>query len=78
MASPSPSLVFNTLSHAINEKLTRDNFRLWKALVWPVVHGAQLTPYLDGTKKKPREFINVSRNKTRLGKRFPTLSKSLG
>jgi hypothetical protein len=53
--------VFNTLNHVITEKLTRDNFRLWKAQVWPAVRGAQLTGFLDGTKKMPQEFIIVEK-----------------
>jgi hypothetical protein len=61
MALSSSSQVFNTLNHAVNEKLTRDNFHLWKAQVWPTMLGAQLTSFLDGTKKKPEESITVEK-----------------
>jgi hypothetical protein len=62
MASPSSSSsVINTLSHIVSEKLTRDNFRLWKAQVWPALRGAQLTSFLDGTKKTPTEYIIVKK-----------------
>jgi hypothetical protein len=65
MATSSNPPTFNTLSHTVHEKLTRDNFRLWKAQVWPVVHDAQVTEFLDGTKKAPEEFIVVEKQKTR-------------
>jgi hypothetical protein len=62
MASQSSStLVINTLSLAVLENLTRDNFCLWKVQVWPAVRGAQLTSFLDGTKKAPAEFIIVQK-----------------
>jgi hypothetical protein len=60
-SSSSPSPVFNTLNHVVTEKLTRYNFHLWKAQVWPAVRGAQLTGFLDGTKKMPQEFIIVEK-----------------
>jgi hypothetical protein len=53
--------VINTLSLAVLENLTRDNFCLWKVQVWPAVRGAQLTSFLDGTKKAPAEFIIVQK-----------------
>jgi hypothetical protein len=59
--SSSSSPVINTLSHVVSEKLTRDNFRLWKAQVWPTVRGAQFTDFLNGTKKAPAEFITVQK-----------------
>jgi hypothetical protein len=60
-SSSSSALLINTLSHAVTEKLTRDNFHLWKAQVWPAVRGAQLTGFLDGTKKALVEFITVQK-----------------
>jgi hypothetical protein len=59
MASSSSAPVINTLSRAIIEKLTRDNFHLWKAQFWPAVRGSQLRGFLDGTKKAPTKFITV-------------------
>jgi hypothetical protein len=61
MSSSSSSPVFNTMSHAVAKKLTRDNFHLWKAQVWPVVRGAQLTTFLDGTKEIPEEYILIEK-----------------
>jgi hypothetical protein len=43
----------SSLGHLISEKLTRDNFILWKAQVIPIVHGAQLFGYQDGTTAEP-------------------------
>jgi hypothetical protein len=41
------------LSQPISEKLTRDNFLLWKAQVVPIIRGARLFGYLDGTVATP-------------------------
>jgi hypothetical protein len=71
MVTSSSSPVFKTLNHAVHEKLTRDNFCLWKAQVWPTMHGAQLTGFLDRTKKAPEECIYVEKqDKTQ--KKVPT------
>lgn len=51
------SSVNSSLSHPISEKLTRDNFLLWKDQVLPAVCGAQLMGYLDGTIEKPDEML---------------------
>jgi hypothetical protein len=61
MASSSSALVINTLSHAVTKKLMRDNFCLWNAHVWLAMRGAQLTRFLDRTKKAPTEFITVQK-----------------
>jgi hypothetical protein len=42
-----------SLGQPIYEKLTCDNFILWKAQVVPIVRGAQLFGYLDGTVIEP-------------------------
>jgi hypothetical protein len=66
MAMSSNPPTSNTLSHTVHEKLTRDNFRLSKAQVWPALRDAQVTEFLDGTKKAPEEFIVVEKQeKTR-------------
>jgi hypothetical protein len=38
-----------SLSQPISKKLNRDNFLPWKAQVVPIVCGARLFGYLDGT-----------------------------
>jgi hypothetical protein len=52
---------FNILSHQVHEKLTLDNFLIWKAQVLPAVRGAQLIEFLQGTKVKPDEFITIDK-----------------
>lgn len=47
----------SSLSHLVTEKLTRENFILWKAQVLPDVCGAQLMGYLDGSTKAPLENL---------------------
>jgi hypothetical protein len=39
----------------------RDNLHLSKAQVWLVVRDAQLTEFLDRTKKAPEEYIVVEK-----------------
>jgi hypothetical protein len=52
---------FNILSHQVHEKLTLDNFLIWKAQVLPAVRSAQLMEFLEGTKVKPDEFITIDK-----------------
>jgi hypothetical protein len=66
MISSSTPPTFNTLNHVVHEKLNRNNFRLWKAQVWCAVCGAQLTKFLDVTKKAPEKHVVVEKpDKTR-------------
>ncbi|KAK1682449.1 hypothetical protein QYE76_043297 [Lolium multiflorum] len=60
MASSS-SLAGNSLSRDVAEKLTPDNFLVWKAVVLPAVRGARLFGYLDGSIKAPAEKITVEK-----------------
>jgi len=51
---------FNAIAHLeppVSEKLTRDNFLLWKAQVLPPIRGAQLEDILDGTDLAPAKTI---------------------
>lgn len=47
------------LGQAIPEKLTKANFQLWKAQILPVLRGAQLERYLDGTNPAPQKEIKT-------------------
>jgi hypothetical protein len=49
------------LGPPVAEKLTRENYFLWKAQVLPAIRGAQLMEYLDGYKKAPAETIEVEK-----------------
>lgn len=53
MASSSSAAAPAALGPPVTEKLTRDNFVLWRAQVLPALRGALLTDYLDGTAKEP-------------------------
>ena len=50
-----PSLA--SLGHTITEKLTRDNFLVWKVQVLPHVRAAAMMGYLDGSIKEPAAVI---------------------
>jgi hypothetical protein len=64
MVSSSATTTNLLLGHAISEKLSKNNYLLWKAQVLPVVRGARLEGYLTGASKAPTEFINDKEDKT--------------
>jgi hypothetical protein len=43
----------SSLGNLVFEKLTRDNFILWKTQVISIMRGAQVFGYLDGTISEP-------------------------
>jgi hypothetical protein len=45
------------LGYVITEKLNKTNYSLWKAQVLPILQGAQLQGYLDGTNVTPAKTI---------------------
>ncbi|WVZ57882.1 hypothetical protein U9M48_008217 [Paspalum notatum var. saurae] len=53
MASSSSSSVAPALGPIVSEKLTRENYLLWKAQVLPAIRGAQLMQYLNGKTPAP-------------------------
>jgi hypothetical protein len=56
MASSSSS-VPASLSIPVSEKLTRDNYRLWRAQVLPVIRVAQLQGFIEGIEKEPEKTL---------------------
>ena len=50
-----PSLA--SLGHTITEKLTRDNFLVWKVQVLPRIRDAAMMCYLDGSIREPAVVI---------------------
>jgi hypothetical protein len=53
MSSASSASSPSSLGQLIYEKLTHDNFILWKAQVVSIVRGARFFGYLDGTVVEP-------------------------
>jgi hypothetical protein len=45
------------LVYVITEKLNKTNYSMWKAQVLPILRGAQLQGYLDGTNVTPAKTI---------------------
>jgi len=43
--------------HPVSDKLTRDNFVLWKTQFLPAVRGAKALGFLDGTIPEPRQVL---------------------
>ncbi|XP_072146538.1 uncharacterized protein [Setaria viridis] len=59
MASSSSSHPSSHFGHPVSDKLTRDNFVLWKAQFLPAVRGAKVLGILDGTISEPRPVIEA-------------------
>ena len=60
MASSSALNVASPLfGQVITEKLTNTNFPLWRAQVLPILRGAQLQGYLDGTGTPPHAELEA-------------------
>lgn len=76
MASSSFAAATPLLGQTITEKLSKTNFPLWKAQVMPMLRGAQLQGYLDGTNVAPPAEIDgkVGEKATKM----PTRSTSPG
>jgi hypothetical protein len=58
-SSSSASPVMNSLGKSVSEKLSRENFILWKAQVLAAVRGARLYGYLNGMVKALTKEIHV-------------------
>jgi hypothetical protein len=58
-ASSSTASVLPPLGGKVSEKLTRENYRLWKAQIMPAICGANLVPILNGTSQQPPATMEV-------------------
>jgi hypothetical protein len=58
-SSPSYFASLPHLGHKVSEKLTCDNYLLWKVQVLPPIGGAQLEGILDGSIKAPTKIVEV-------------------
>jgi hypothetical protein len=47
------------LGQVVTVKLNKGNYALWRAQVLPIIRGAQLQGYLDGTLVAPEKEVNV-------------------
>jgi hypothetical protein len=68
MSSSNSSLVQPSapLGQSVSEKLTRENYILWKTQVLVAIRGARLDGFLDGSASVPNKTIQVEQaNKTR-------------
>jgi hypothetical protein len=64
--------VANPLGQSILEKLSWDNFIIWKVQIFAAVHGARLDGHLDGTTFAPSKTIQVEQtDKTMKAKANP-------
>jgi hypothetical protein len=61
MASSSSSAP-TSLSIPVSEKLTRDNYRLWRAQVRPAIRAAQLESFIEGTGKAHQKTLEIEKD----------------
>jgi hypothetical protein len=60
MASSSSSAVPTPLlGQVVAVKLNKVNYALWRAQVLPIIRGAQLQGYLDGTSIAPEKEVDI-------------------
>jgi hypothetical protein len=62
MASSSTTSVLPPLGGKVSEKLTRENYLLWKAQIMPAIRGANLVPILNGTSQQPPATMEVDKD----------------
>jgi hypothetical protein len=51
-----------SLSIPVSEKLTRENFPLWRAQVVPAIRAAQLEGFIEGTERVPMKTLEVKKD----------------
>ena len=59
MASSSTTSAPPALGPPASEKLTRDNYHLWRAQVLPAICSAQLMGILEGKTRAPPQLLEV-------------------
>lgn len=57
LPSPVPPTQIHNVHHHILEKLTQDNYILYRFLMIPFLEGQNLFRYVDGTTPRPPQFI---------------------
>jgi hypothetical protein len=62
MTSSSSPSILASVSIPVSEKLTRDNFCLWRVQVVPVIHAVQLEEFIDGSKKAPEKTMEIEKD----------------
>jgi hypothetical protein len=62
---------------SISEKLTRDNYLLWKAQFLPAVRGAQLMGILEGSDREPPKTIEVTGKDSKKEVAIPSMTRGL-
>jgi hypothetical protein len=60
--NPNPNPFHNSAGSQISEKLTRDNFLLWKAQVMPRVRAAQFEGFLNGTTVAQPKTVEMAKD----------------
>jgi hypothetical protein len=58
----SSSSVLASLSITVSEKLTRDNYRLWRAQVLSAIRAAQLEGFIEGTEKELEKTLEIEKD----------------
>jgi hypothetical protein len=65
-SSSSNPAVSASLSIPASEKLTKDNYRLWRAQVLPAICAAQLKGFIDGSKSVLVKILEVEKDSKKM------------
>jgi hypothetical protein len=65
-SSSSNPAVSASLSIPASEKLTKDNYRLWRAQVLPAICAAQLEGFIDGSKSVLVKILEVEKDSKKM------------
>jgi hypothetical protein len=61
-SSTSPASSLPPLGAKVTEKLTRENYILWKAQIMPAIRDVNLVPILTGASKEPPETVEITKD----------------
>jgi hypothetical protein len=59
--SSTPTILPNSFAVPIIEKLTKTNYRLWRAQIMPTVRSPQLEDLLTGMERMPPKMLTVKK-----------------
>ncbi|KAF0904992.1 hypothetical protein E2562_039333 [Oryza meyeriana var. granulata] len=65
-SSSSAPAIPASLSIPVSEKLTRENYLLWRAQVLPAIRAAQLEGFLDGSESEPPKTLTVDKDSKKM------------
>jgi hypothetical protein len=66
VSSSSTPAIPASLAIPVSEKLTHDNYQLWRAQVLPAIHAAQLEGFINGSEKSLEKILEVEKDSKKM------------